>query len=673
MNGCAIGSTDLRARLAGAWLAACCAAAALGQSAPWPSRVVAYRVDSGPVESALSPVEREVVYSTVVFVPGAQWLRLLLGEVHLAGDPAGNGSYLLVTSLADGDAQILNAEHLDQWRNTSAYFNGDAVLVELVSYGGTGASVLVLDGVLAGEASGQVVADLCGSDDRVLSNDPRVARHPGAGCTAFMINDVNSQFLTAGHCGAVAQQVIQFNVPLSNGQGNIVNPPASEQYAVEPSSSQGFDGPVGDDWHYFGVFPNSVTGLQPYQAQAARFTMALPPPSPTGQSIRITGYGTVEPPVPPEWNQALTTDVGPMGQVVGTSIRYFTDTSSGNSGSPIIHENSGQCVGIHTNAGCGLGGNRGTTFVNGGLQNALANPLGICRAGQGPIAPPLYVIGDQVNHFGTADTSTGSFGMVAQVGAKWQGLAYSTDAGVLYAVNTDRQLFTIDPNSGAATLLGTLSGSPGTITAMTYDRVNKRIVGMLQNTGQLAAIDPNALTATGFGASTFGNVGGLAFDPTSGKLYGVDDTAAGTRLVSFDPNTGAKATIGALGAGINDCNGMAYVDAEDALFTIDAGSENLLRVDRQTGAATVVGNTGSLFGSAYGMEAIPSVPPPGCPGDLDGDHATGQADLGILLAAYGTCEGDPLYNPLPAGLAEPLNCVDQADLGVLLANYGCGG
>lgn len=58
-----------------------------------------------------------------------------------------------------------------------------------------------------------------------------------------------------------------------------------------------------------------------------------------------------------------------------------------------------------------------------------------------------------------------------------------------------------------------------------------------------------------------------------------------------------------------------------------------------------------------------------CVGDLDGDKATGQSDLGVLLAAYDTCEGDPGYNA--AADINKDKCVNQADLGILLADYGC--
>lgn len=77
---------------------------------------------------------------------------------------------------------------------------------------------------------------------------------------------------------------------------------------------------------------------------------------------------------------------------------------------------------------------------------------------------------------------------------------------------------------------------------------------------------------------------------------------------------------------------------------------------------------------AYWLECLG-----GCVGDIDGDNHTGQSDLGILLAAYGTCEGDLDYNPAanlvtgPAQGCGTLEGIDQADLGVVLGDFGCGG
>jgi len=59
------------------------------------------------------------------------------------------------------------------------------------------------------------------------------------------------------------------------------------------------------------------------------------------------------------------------------------------------------------------------------------------------------------------------------------------------------------------------------------------------------------------------------------------------------------------------------------------------------------------------------VPGP-CPGDIDGDQDTDQADLGILLADWGCSGGDC------RGDLDGYGDTDQSDLGILLADWGCG-
>ncbi len=57
-------------------------------------------------------------------------------------------------------------------------------------------------------------------------------------------------------------------------------------------------------------------------------------------------------------------------------------------------------------------------------------------------------------------------------------------------------------------------------------------------------------------------------------------------------------------------------------------------------------------------------------GDINGDGMVDVVDLALLLMSYGTCDGDPDYNP-DADL-DGSGCIDLADLGMLLANYGAG-
>ncbi len=325
-----------------------------------------------------------VVWSTVVSVPLASWVRLSYAGVLLAGsrDPGSNGSFLRLTSMLDGKQQTQHLRHVGEWQDTSAYFNGDSVLVEILAQPGTGDNRLVIGDVIAGPLLPSFPDTICGTvDDRVLSSDLRAARNQPGGCTSWMINDCNHCFLTAGHC-ASSLQTIEFNVPLSTASGAIQHPGPQDQYAVDPVSKQTNGGQgVGNDWTYFGVFANSTTNLRPFQAYGGQTFDLLPtPPAVSGQSIRITGYGSTTAPVSPTWYLVQKTHAGPYSAFFGTTVQYATDTTGGNSGSPVILNGGNQAIGIHTHGGCTAtgGANSGTASNHAGLQAALHNPLGVC-------------------------------------------------------------------------------------------------------------------------------------------------------------------------------------------------------------------------------------------------------------------------------------------------------
>ncbi len=362
---------------------------AAGQTSPLPETRVDLALDSGFASNTSG--RPETVLAFHVEVPGAPWLRLFFGDVQLSGDPRlGTGSVLVLTSLADGYRQTLNAQTLEEWRRSSAYFNGGLLLVEVVAQPGTGENRVVVDHALAGllppPPSGRTI---CGpADDRLPSSDPRSARLLPVGCTGFIINDACGCLATAGHCMS-GMSVVQFNVPPSNSNGSLNNPPPEDQYSVDFASRQWVFGGLGNDWGYYGVFPNSNTGMTPFQAQGQRFTFAPPPAYNPSHDIRITGYGVDS----GTRNQVQQTHLGPWDSISGTVLRYVTDTEGGNSGSPVIHEQSGSAIGIHTNGGCSVGGgsNSGTARSNSGLQSALNNPQGVCRKTTCPIQPAVLV------------------------------------------------------------------------------------------------------------------------------------------------------------------------------------------------------------------------------------------------------------------------------------------
>ena len=354
------------------------------QVAPLNQEIVQVNIDSGIVQS--DPDLRKVIYQETIAVPNATWLRLIFDMADLGREPTGGMPTILrITSLADGATQHHVSPTLKQWENTSAYFNGDEVLVELIADPKATASHVKISSVFAGSAGGDPLATICGpTDDRLPSDDARVGRALPIGCTAWLINDSNNCLITAGHCSGGSLNVIQFNVPLSDAGGGLQHPGPEDQYSVDQSSKQFVNGGIGNDWGYFGCFNNTETGLPAGIAQGEVFELADAPPSGIGQTIRITGHGVDS--SPPEWNQIQQTSIGPFVGAFGTELQYRTDTTGGNSGSPVIHDETGLAVGVHTHGGCSSGGgeNHGTAIDNSGFQNALTNPQGVCIP-----APPI--------------------------------------------------------------------------------------------------------------------------------------------------------------------------------------------------------------------------------------------------------------------------------------------
>jgi hypothetical protein len=160
----------------------------------------------------------------------------------------------------------------------------------------------------------------------------------------------------------------------------IQHPGPEDQYAVDVSSIQFAWGFNGNDWCYFGCFPNTETGLAPIEAQAGFYLLVETPPPVGGQLARITGYGLDD--SPPEWSQVQQTHAGPYVEFSLTEyfVRYETDTRPGNSGSAVVDEQTGEAFGIHTGDGCHEvdGSNLGTAVTNPALQFALSNPQGVC-------------------------------------------------------------------------------------------------------------------------------------------------------------------------------------------------------------------------------------------------------------------------------------------------------
>lgn len=190
-----------------------------------------------------------VAFEAVVRIPGAPWLRLQFAESHL-----GEGSAIVCSSLEDGASETLDAVGLASRRNGSAYFNGDAIRLQLRVAPGDAGVHFSLGRVLVGERpadAGGRDRSLCGDDDRVHSDDPAIGRMPRVTATAWISS--LAALISAGHAcdDQGVMDVIQFNVPLSNPDGTMNHPPPEDQYPIDMASILFIDdgeGEIGNDW-----------------------------------------------------------------------------------------------------------------------------------------------------------------------------------------------------------------------------------------------------------------------------------------------------------------------------------------------------------------------------------------------------------------------------------------
>ncbi len=357
-----------------------------------------------------------VVFTQELRVPDWTWTRVYLADGHL-----GQRSYIRLTSLEDGDIQTLDASALRSWRGASAYFNGDAVLIELIVDPVDRDVFVRIAGVAGSEFRPPALErTLCGGDERTASADSRVCRiakdtgdpdEPLAWCTAWQIS--NGALLTAGHCvdddlDGLADAdflggVIQFNVPASDCDGAPNHPPAADQYPIWNVTAFSYFGEgfsQGRDWAVFSALGNE-DGTPHTSRGWYRMTNELPL---AGSTTRVTGFGTDNTPAgcAGDLNAANQTNQSALGLWVGEvpggsgiALWHTVDTTGGNSGSPIIWEAQNITIGIHTNGGCTAEGgvNVGTSFELDALETAIANfPGGITRYVDG--AFPLGVARD---------------------------------------------------------------------------------------------------------------------------------------------------------------------------------------------------------------------------------------------------------------------------------------
>lgn len=165
-------------------------------------------------------------------------------------------------------------------------------------------------------------------------------------------------------------------------------------------------------------------------------------------------------------------------------------------------------------------------------------------------------------------------------------------------------MYSIDPVTGDKTVVTHPDTAAQTIAELAFDPVTSALYassttreGLYHLTFDGGAVRVNT---TPWDSSVF--MHGLAWDATTGKLFGASSTqAAGGTLYDVDPTSGNLTRIGVMGtAGFTE---IAFDTDTNTMYATGSGGPTLYTVDRTTGAATqlltITGGPQSPSGMAY--------------------------------------------------------------------------
>jgi len=166
----------------------------------------------------------------------------------------------------------------------------------------------------------------------------------------------------------------------------------------------------------------------------------------------------------------------------------------------------------------------------------------------------------------------------------------------LYAIReSDNVLIKIDPVTFATTDVGP-TGVGGDYGGMAYDRNSDTIYWIPgRGNNNLYTLDRNTGAATLVGSHGITDLFGLAYDSTNNVLYG-SQFSSGSNFYAINTSTGAANLIGDMGGGIG---GLSYDSLNDRILGIEDGSGDIYEIDRSNALTTLVHNGPSTNDSGF--------------------------------------------------------------------------
>jgi hypothetical protein len=261
----------------------------------------------------------------------------------------------------------------------------------------------------------------------------------------------------------------------------------------------------------------------------------------------------------------------------------------------------------------------------------------------------LYVLagsfGANPDQFATIDTATGAKTVIATSpspdGAGWNGMAYDTTTGTMYAVTgcpSGSSLYTIDINTGATALVGALSNEACTVS--------------------------------------------IAID-SAGQMYGVD--IVNDALYAIDKTNASDSLIGSIGFNANYAQEMTFDLSTDVLyyaaFNLDLFGDFMYTVNVSDGSTSLIGQITGGFAELDGMGIETAGGPCSQPQDLPwlslspltGTTAPGTSTpVTASLDGAGQSDGDVLSGTVCATSNDPDNRTVATPIDVTVGTGGGG-
>jgi hypothetical protein len=212
--------------------------------------------------------------------------------------------------------------------------------------------------------------------------------------------------------------------------------------------------------------------------------------------------------------------------------------------------------------------------------------------------------------------------------------------GVLYGLGSSSRLYTIDPNTGLATSVGSQFSTllNGSTFGMDIGSTGVRVISdlgqalLINTVTGVTTVQASPVYAAGdphFGQTPA--IDALAFNPTTSGWVAGDSLE--NSFATFTPSTGALSTIGNAGIDFGRNNGLDFSTLSGILYLASPAASsdpaaNIYTVNPATGAVTLVGLIGHPGDNILinGLTVATVVPEPGSLGLL----ALG----GILCAIY---------------------------------------